>query len=157
MVRLAAATVVVMVVTLLLSGGLRPIPAGRTLTGVPPPSGILQPPAGPVAKIQPTSSPRRPTSAILRHRNAATHVASPEVPIQTIVIEVEPPAVPREADLRTTMSRGELIRKFGEPNMIASWSEVGKLYERLTYVDERTYTELLLWEGRLVWSYTEHH
>lgn len=81
----------------------------------------------------------------------------PEAPLQMFVIEVEVPPVPQESDLRPAMPSVELNPKFGEPDAIASWTDAGTLYQKLTYFDAHTYTELLFRDGRLVWSCTEHH
>jgi hypothetical protein len=170
MARLFAVTVIVLVLTLLLSGALRPMPMVRILAGGPPSSEVPKGSADPVAKIQPIPTAKLAKNVTSPPLKMARRVATPEMPVappeplastkmpvHKVVAEVATPAIPKEADLRPAMSRAELIDKFGEPNATAEWSDLGTIHERLTYLNERTYTELLLRDGRLVWSYTEQH
>jgi len=154
--RALAVAMLVLGVAFFSSGGLKLMSIRQTLTGGLKRSGS-QVPAIPAAKNQSTPNPKRLSNGMSRRKADRTLVALSPMPIQTFVLEVDPPVAPKEADLRPTMLRVELVRKFGEPYAIATWTDAGTLHERLTYIDQHTYTEVLFRDGRLVWSYTEHH
>lgn len=61
-----------------------------------------------------------------------------------------PPAkVPAADDVKTGMSREDLLKAFGEPASKMSMAEDGKLVERFRYSDKVSYVRVILEDGKV--------
>ena len=111
--------------------------------------------AKPVPKTE--AKPKAKPHAERRHdrAQAAPETASIETaaaPVSKVI--VPPPPFPAPADLKAGMRREEMIRKFGNPRVVASWAQNGSLAEKLIYTRDAQVTAVLLVDGRVVKSGT---
>jgi hypothetical protein len=77
-----------------------------------------------------------------------------EIPPRDIIpvyeIDVPIPPFPSKSKVRVGMSRAELIGRFGEPNVRATWSDKGTEREKLLYQGQERSTEILIEDGSVV-------
>jgi hypothetical protein len=76
--------------------------------------------------------------------------------ISVLEIVVPMPPFPSRSEVRMGMSLAELIARFGEPNVTATWSDYGTVSERLIYQTQERSAEILLQDGKVVSTHTDN-
>jgi hypothetical protein len=113
---------------------------------------------GPFITASPSPLPATPEisrTPAAKHRSRRAEPARlASMPPPTVLdIPVQIPAALRESDVRPSMSRAELIERFGAPDLGAAWSDAGKLNEKLYYRrTESSEVEVLVQNGKVVSS-----
>ena len=74
-------------------------------------------------------------------------VAQPNVPVLEVVILTPP--FPSRSEVSGSMSRADLIARFGEPDASAAWSHEGTLSEKFIYQNQDNYTEIQIQGGKV--------
>jgi hypothetical protein len=120
-----------------------------------------------VASVPPTAgkSPGKPeakpkSKGQLERRHKAAQEAEPDIietsglPVIKVKVETPPPPFPAASDVKAGMSREEMISKFGNPRVAASWAEHGSLAEKFIYTRDAQVTAVMLLDGEVVRSRT---
>ncbi len=109
-----------------------------------------QNPPTPPAIAKPQSSSAKPKHRGVRPTPPAEGLQRQEPTIAFVAAAAPPRVRPRASEIPLNMSMSDLVGKFGDPDVMVSWSNEGKLNRRLVYANAAASVEVTIQNGRVV-------
>jgi hypothetical protein len=101
--------------------------------------------------LPPLSAPAAKTRHSGRSRDRQQPEEAKDAATNLIVqVQVGPRLLPTPADVPVHMAFPEIVQKFGEPDVMATWSYEGKLNRKLIYEDRSASLEINIQNGYVV-------
>ncbi len=108
------------------------------------------PPKPPPAIAKPQTSSAKPKRRGVRPTPPAEGLQRQEPTIAFAAAAAPPRVRPRASEIPINMSMSDLVGKFGDPDVMVSWSNEGKLNRRLVYANDAASVEVTIQNGRVV-------